>query len=422
MSIFKSALNQLKNAAEAMELNPAVWEVLKKPQRIIELSLPLKKDDGTVQVFEAYRVQYNNARGPYKGGIRFHPQADLDEVKALAFWMTIKCAVANIPYGGAKGGIKLDPKKLSEHELEHLTRQYTRALRWAIGPKQDIPAPDVNTNAKIMGWMADEFEVLTGGYKPGVVTGKPMSLGGSAGRECATGYGGFYILSEVFKKMNRDLKKARVIIQGTGNVGYWFAKAAFKAGMKIVAMADSQGGIFDKRGLGLDPDKIMETKKGKGLLAGCYCAGTVCDCEHYQSLSNKKILELPCDVLVPAAVENQITRANAGRIKATIILEMANGPVAAEADEKLKKRGILVIPDVLANAGGVTASYWEWVQNLNGDSWSETKVLDNTKEKLVKALDASWQIQKEKGVTLRVAAYIVALRRIAESIKGRGWV
>lgn len=412
----------MKIAAEAMNLNPSVWEVLKKPQRVIELSLPLKKDDGTVEVLEAYRVQYNNARGPYKGGIRFHPQADLDEVKALAFWMTIKCAAADIPYGGAKGGIKIDPKKLSEHELEHLTRQYTRALRWAIGPKQDIPAPDVNTNAKIMGWMADEFEILSGGYKPGVVTGKPLALGGSAGRECATGYGGFYILSEVFKKMNRDLKKARVVIQGAGNVGYWFAKAAHKAGMKIIAMADSQGGIFDKRGLGMDPDKIMDTKRGRGLLAGCYCVGSVCDCEHYQGLSNKKILELPCDVLAPSAVENQITAANAGRVKAKIILELANGPTTPEADEKLKKRGALVVPDVLANAGGVIASYLEWAQNLNGYSWSEAEVLNRVKEKLESALGAVWKIQKEKAVTLRAAAYILALGRIAESIKSRGWV
>lgn len=422
MSVFKSALNQLKIAAEAMELNPAIWEILKKPQRVIELSLPLKKDDGTVEVFEAYRVQYNNARGPYKGGIRFHPQADLDEVKALAFWMTIKCAVVDIPYGGAKGGIKLDPKKLSEHELEHLTRQYTRALRWAIGPKQDIPAPDVNTNAKIMGWMADEFEALVGGHKPAVVTGKPISLGGSAGRERATGYGGFYVLSEVLKKLGRDPKKTRVVIQGTGNVGYWFAKAAHQAGMKILAMADSQGGIFDKRGLGLDPEKIMESKKGKGLLAGCYCAGSVCDCEHYQGLSNKKILELPCDVLAPAALENQITNANAGRLKAKIILELANGPTTPEADEKLKKRGALVVPDVLANAGGVSASYLEWVQNLNGDSWTEEEVLGRVREILYRALNEVWSLAKEKEVSLRSAAHILALGRIAESIKGRGWV
>lgn len=422
MSVFKSALEQLKTAAEAINLDAGVWEILKKPQRIIELSLPLKKDDGTVEVFEAYRVQYNNARGPFKGGIRFHPQANLDEVKALAFWMTIKCAVADLPYGGGKGGIKLDPKTLSEHELEHLTRSYTRALRADIGPKTDIPAPDVNTNAKIMGWIVDEFGNLAGEFKPAVVTGKPLALGGSEGRERATGTGGFYVLAEVLKKLKKDPKKTKVIIQGLGNVGYWFAKEAQKAGLKIVGVADSQGGIYDKRGLGMDLDKIMETKKNKGLLAGCYCSGSVCDCSNFQGMSNAKLLEMPCDVLVPAALENQITKENAGKIKAPIILELANGPVTFEADEKLNKKGALVIPDVLANAGGVVGSYMEWVQNLYGYSWTEDEVISRMKDKLHSALEEIWQMHLTKKLPLRTAAFASALKRLAEALKGRGTV
>lgn len=422
MSLFNSALQQLKAAAEAMDLDPAVWGVLKRPQRSIEISLPLKRDNGTVENFYAYRVQYNNARGPYKGGVRYHPRASLDEIKALAFLMTIKCAVVNIPYGGAKGGIKIDPKKLSEHELEHLTRAYVRALRWAIGPKQDIPAPDVNTNAKIMGWIADEFGALVGEYKPAMVTGKPISIGGSEGREMATGFGGFQILMEILKKIKKDPKKIRLAIQGTGNVGYWLAHFAHQSGMKIIAMADSQGAIFDKRGLGMDPDHVMETKKAKGLLAGCYCSGTVCDCEHYQGLTNKRFLELPCDVLAPAALENQITKANAGRVKAKIILEMANGPVTPEADAKLQKRGVLVIPDVLSNAGGVIASYLEWVQNLHGYSWTEEEVLGRVQSILQRSFSQVWQISQDKKVPLRTAAYILALERIGEAMKNRGWV
>ena len=422
MSVFKSALSQLKSAAEAMNLEPAIEEILKKPQRTIEFSLPLKMDNGETKVFEAYRVQYNNARGPYKGGIRFHPQASLDEVKALAFWMTIKCAVANIPYGGAKGGIKLDPKNLSWRELELLSRNYIRALRSDIGPFQDVPAPDVNTNAKIMGWMADEYGALQGRYEPAVITGKPIALGGSAGREMATGTGGFYVLAEILKKLKKDPKKTTVVIQGIGNVGYWFARAAMEAGLKIIAISDSQGAIFDKRGLGLDPDHVMETKKAKGLLASCYCSGTVCDCKNYQSISNEKMLELPCDVLVPAALENQITEKNAGKIKAKIILELANGPVSPEADKKLNKKGVLIVPDVLANGGGVVGSYLEWVQNLYGYSWSEKEVLEKIKEKMLGALQDVWHVKETDKIDMRTAAFSLAISRIAEAIKGRGWI
>ena len=309
--------------------------------------------------------------------------------------MTIKCAVADIPYGGAKGGIKLDQKKLSEHELEHLTRGYTRALRWAIGPKQDIPAPDVNTNGKIMGWIADEFGNLVGEYKPAVVTGKPIAIGGSEGREAATGTGGFFVLAEVLKKMKKDPKKMKVVIQGIGNVGYWFAKAAQAAGMKIVGVSDSRGGIFDKRGLGMDIDHVMETKKSKGLLAGCYCSGSVCDCKNYQAVSNEKLLELPCDVLVPAALENQIMVHNAGRIKAPIILELANGPVDSEADIKLAKKcfdNSRCIGQFRRSCRKLFGMGAEFVRIF----LEEEEVLNKMKDKLAAALHAVWQAKKSK--------------------------
>lgn len=422
MSLFQSALIQLETAAKVMNLEPAVWEILKRPQRLIEASLALKMDNGATQVFEAYRVQYNNARGPYKGGIRYHPQADLEEVKALSFWMTMKCAVADLPYGGSKGGIKVDPKKLSERELEVLSRLYVRALRDDIGPRKDVPAPDVNTNAKIMGWMADEYGVLHGGYEPGVLTGKPLAVGGSAGREQATGVGGFFVLSQILQKIGKEIQGAKMVVQGIGNVGYWFAKEAAKQGMKIIALADSQGAIYDKREEGMDPDLVMATKKEKGLTAGCYCTGTVCDCLNYHGMSDTEMLELPCDVLVLAAMENQVTEQNVSKIKAPVVLELANGPIVPTAGKELANRGCVVIPDVLANSGGVTGSYFEWVQNLYGYAWTEAEVIDKIAEKLKQATEATWQLHEKHQVDLRTAAYILALGRVAEAIKSRGWV
>lgn len=423
MSIFNSAIKNLERAGKIQNIDPQIVEILSHPRRILQFSLPIKMDNGKVKVFEGYRVQYNSARGPYKGGIRYHPEANLDEVKALAFWMTIKCAVAGIPYGGAKGGIKLDPKKLSARELEEVSRAYVRALKDLIGPHQDIPAPDVNTNAAIMGWMVDEYMSIPGNEgKNGAFTGKPVALGGSLGREQATGAGGFFVLMNLLKCLKKDSKKICVIVQGTGNVGYWFAKYAYDAGMKIVGMSDSQGGLYDVRGKGMNPDDVMSTKRDKGLLAGVYCSGSVCGSVGYKSMSNAKLLEMDCDVLVPAALENQLTEKNASRIKADIVLELANGPTTPEADAKFEKQGSLVVPDVLANAGGVVASYLEWVQNLQSLYWEEKAVIDRMHVLMDSAFDAVWKVKDSKKTSMRMAAYAVALERIAEAIRLRGRV
>ena len=420
MNSFANTLAQLKKAAELIKLNPNIYEILKSPQRILQFSIPVKMDDGKWKVFEGYRVQYNNARGPFKGGIRYHPQADLNEVKALAALMTWKCAVVNVPLGGGKGGIKVDPKLLSSGELERLTRGYVRAIKDFIGPKKDIPAPDVNANPMIMGWMADEYSQLVGHPVPGVVTGKPLSLGGSQGREAATGQGAFYLLQELAKKLKLNPKKTTLIIQGFGNVGYHFAQLAFKEGYKIIAVADSKGSIYDKRHKGMDPKNIRHTKQSRGLIDGCYCVGTVCDCKNYKRVTTKQLLELPCDILVPAALENQITRANAGKIKAKVVLELANGPVTTEADEKLNKKRITVVPDILANAGGVAVSYFEWLQNLQNSYWSEQEVNKKLAEIMVKSFHEVWQQKEKHNTDLRTAAYAVALSRVTEVMQAKG--
>jgi glutamate dehydrogenase/leucine dehydrogenase len=418
---FTNTLEQLKKAADLINLDPDTHAILKVPYRTFQFSIPVKMDDNSWKVFEGYRVQYNNDRGPYKGGIRFHPQANIDEVKALAALMTWKTAVVNIPLGGGKGGIKVDPKKLSEGELERLSRGYVRAAKDFIGPDIDIPAPDVNTNPTIMGWMADEYSKLVGRPTPGVVTGKPLALGGSQGREAATGLGGFYLLQEVIKKLKINPKKARVVIQGFGNVGYHFSRFAHKEGYKIIAVSDSRGNIFDKRGRGLDPKHIINTKEGKGLASGCYCIGTVCDCENYTRVSDKKLLEMPCDILVPAALENQITKENAGRIKAKVILELANGPVTSEADEKLHKKGIVVVPDILANSGGVTVSYFEWLQNIKNEYWTEKEVDKKLREIVTTAFNDVWKNKEKYDTDLRMASYVVAIQRVAEALQAKGY-
>ncbi|HBW73821.1 MAG: Glutamate dehydrogenase [Candidatus Magasanikbacteria bacterium GW2011_GWA2_45_39] len=423
MSLFGYAIKNLERAGELQNIDAQVMELLRYPRRIVQFSLPVAMDNGKVKVFEGYRVQYNNARGPYKGGIRYHPEANLDEVKALAFWMTIKCAVAGIPYGGAKGGIKLDPKKLSKRELEAVSRAYVRALKDLIGPQTDVPAPDVNTNATIMGWMVDEYMSIPGNEgKNGVFTGKPIVLGGSLGREQATGAGGFFVLMNLLKRLKKDPKKTRVIVQGVGNVGYWFAKYAFDAGMKIVGMSDSQGGLYDLRGRGMNPDEVMNTKRTKGLLAGVYCKGSACESTGYKSMSNEKLLEMECDILVPAALEDQLKGGNAARVKADIVLELANGPTTPDADAKFEKRGVIVVPDVLANAGGVATSYLEWVQNLQSFYWEEKVVIDRMHALMDSAFGAVWKIKESKKTSMRMAAYAVALERIAEAIRLRGRV
>lgn len=417
MNPFENAMQQLNKAARVMNLAPEVLEILSHPERVIEVAVPVKMDDGSLKVFDGYRVQYNSARGPYKGGIRYHPQIDINEVKALAFWMAIKCAVVDIPFGGGKGGITVDPKKLSESELERLTRSFTRAIAPFIGPKVDVPAPDVNTNPKIMDWIVDEYAKIEGKITPAVVTGKSLEHGGSLGRTAATGQGGFYALREIAKKMKLKPEETTVAIQGFGNVGYHMAKLVQQAGYKLIAISDSHGAIFDKRGLGMDPDVIIKTKQERGLIGGCYCVGSVCDCENYTEISNEELLELKVDVLIPAALESVITEKNAGKIKAKVVLELANGPITADADEILFKKNIVVVPDVLANAGGVTVSYFEWLQNVQNYSWTEAMVLEKLEPIMIDSFAAVWRSQEKYQTDLRTAAYTVALKRIAESIK-----
>lgn len=407
---FKSAMAQLKKAANFLPLEDETWiNFLKSPERLMEFSLPVKMDDGSLRVFTGYRVQYNSARGPYKGGLRFHPDTDINEVKALAFWMAIKCATVDIPYGGGKGGITVDTKKLSQGELERLTRALARALKDFIGPHKDVPAPDVYTNPQTMAWIVDEYSKAVGKFTPAVVTGKPLELGGSQGRGMATGLGGFYVLEELAKLHKMNPAKTSIAIQGFGNVGESFAEIASKAGYRAVALSDSKGGIYNPRGL--DVKKVRKHKKE---------TGSVQNFEEAKNVSNKALLELPVQVLVPAALENQITDSNAGRIKAKIVLELANGPTTPEADIKLFKKGVTLVPDVLSNAGGVTVSYFEWAQNLQGYYWTEKEVNQKLKEKMSAAFQAVWQMGQKYKVDLRTAAYILAVKRIVEALKLRG--
>jgi glutamate dehydrogenase len=377
-------------------------------------------DDGEIKVFTGYRSQYNNALGPYKGGIRYHPNVSLDEVMALSFWMMIKCATVGIPMGGGKGGVIVNPKDLSEGELERLSRGYIQKIWREIGSDKDVPAPDVYTNAKIMAWMRNEYEKLSGHSDPGVVTGKPIADGGSEGRESATGQGGAYCARELVKKMGWEGKQITVAVQGFGNVGGYVAKILHKMGFKIVALSDSQGGVFNEDGV--DPYKAEKIKKAGGML-GCYCLGSVCTLNQISKdgpcrfISNEEILELDVDILVPAALENQIRADNAPRVKAKAIMEMANGPTTPEADEILKAKGITVVPDVLANAGGVTVSCFEWEQNLKNEHWTEVEVLKKLEEKMTGAFAEIWEMKEKHGVDMRTAAFALAIDRVAKAIK-----
>ncbi|MBI4065559.1 Glu/Leu/Phe/Val dehydrogenase [Candidatus Gottesmanbacteria bacterium] len=414
-------------------------EILKQPQRILNVTIPVHMDDGSLQIFQGYRVQYNNARGPYKGGIRFHPQVDLNEVKALAFWMTIKAAVVDIPFGGGKGGVIVDPKKLSEKELEALSRGYARAIADSIGPDRDVPAPDVNTNGMIMGWMTDEYvRVQSSKFKvqskeigklKATFTGKSIKDGGSEGREEATGLGGLYVLRAVLAKMRqatRDKKQEKLTaaVMGFGNVGYNMTKFLVEAGIKVVAVSDSHGAIYVPDGV--NPQLTLECKRKNGYLAGCYCSGSVCDLSKGRPISNDALLELPVDILVPAALENVITKENASKIQAKVVLEMANGPTTPEADAILFKKGVTVIPDILSNSGGVTVSAFEWMQNLKNEHWTKEQVNKKLKNKMERATSSVWDAaQTHKtdlrdapaGTSLRTAAFVVALKRVLHEMK-----
>jgi len=415
------AQKQIEKAAKKIKLNPLLLANLLEPERAIAVNLPYKRDTGEIEVTTGFRMQHNSILGPYKGGIRYHPQVSMDEVKALACLMTMKNAVVNVPLGGGKGGITIDPKKLSEKELEQLTRLFTRRLGTAIGSEIDVPAPDVNTNPKIMSWLADEYRKNIGGKWKAVVTGKPIENGGSAGRTEATGLGGSYVLLNYLKRIKKSPKGMTVAVQGFGNVGLYVAKFLKEAGMKIVAVSDSHGGIYIPSGIE-SIEQVELYKKEKGYLAGCYCVGSVCEIKNRDKLKGRdikpdEILELPVDVIVPAALENVINEENASRIKASIILEMANSPTTLEADDILGYRKIIALPDILANAGGVTVSYYEWYQNMHNEKWTKKDVFAKLKKQMDKATDEVVEASKKYKTSLREGAFIVALERLQKKFK-----
>jgi glutamate dehydrogenase len=408
---FKIVQQQVKMVCDKLGYEDSVYEILKEPEKVLVVSIPVKMDDGSIKTFIGYRSQHSTALGPAKGGVRFHPDVTLDEVKALSTWMTFKCGVVGIPYGGGKGGVVCNPKELSRGELERLSRGFFRAIYPIIGPEKDIPAPDVYTNAQVMAWFVDEYSSLKGYYSPGVVTGKPIRLGGSAGRTEATGRGCMFTIREAAKEIGLDMKGATVAVQGSGNVGGIAAKLIAELGSKIVAMSDSKGGIYNPDGI--DPDAVLEHKAKTGSVLGF--PGS-------QEISNDELLELDVDILVPAALENVITSKNAANIKAKIIGEGANGPTTPEADKILYEKGVLVIPDILANAGGVTVSYFEWVQNLMNFYWTEEEVNNRLEGIMVRAFKEVYQMHKEHKVNMRDAAYMVSIQRVAEAMKLRGWI
>jgi glutamate dehydrogenase (NAD(P)+) len=403
------AQQQFDLAAEHLDLDPGLRQVLREPRRALTVTFPVKMDDGTVRVFTGYRVQHNLGRGPAKGGIRYHQGVSIDEVKALAMWMTWKCAVVGIPFGGGKGGVIVDPKKLSLKEVEALTRRFTTEISVLIGPERDIPAPDVNTNAQVMAWMMDTYSMHQGYTVPGVVTGKPISLGGSEGRNEATARGAVYTIVDAAAHLGMDLTKATVAVQGFGNAGSIAARLIRDEGATVIAVSDTGGGILNRAGL--DVDRVIGWKKEHGTVAGFPGA---------KAISNDQLLEVECDVLIPAALENQISAANAGRVKAKIVAEAANGPTTPEADAILHDKGVFIIPDILCNAGGVTVSYFEWVQDLNRDHWSEAIVNTKLKEIMDRSFGEVLAIAIREDVNMRTAAYLVAVQRVADATAMRG--
>jgi len=420
--LYEKSLKPLKEAASILGLESDVVEAIATPERILIVSIPVKMDNGRIKTFTGYRVQHNTARGPAKGGIRYHPNVCLDEVKSLAFWMSIKNAVVGIPYGGGKGGVACNPKEMSQDELERLTRGYAAAIAKFVGPDVDIPAPDVGTNAQIMGWFADEYFKITGKYEPGIITSKPLSIGGSVGRGTATGRGGFFVTVEAAKAFNIPLKDAKVSIQGYGNVAQPIAKYLHELGCKIIAVSDSVGGAYNPEGM--HPIKLAEHKQKTRTVKGF--PGS-------QEIGTADPLTVDCDILIPAALENQITKENADDVKAKLIVELANGPITPEADKILREKGVIILPDVLANAGGVTVSYFEWVQNRMGYYWTEEEVDDKLRQIMTKAfkeiyqtakqhvLDRSFKVHSEAHeLNLRIAAYILAVKRIYEAMKALG--
>lgn len=406
---FEIAQAQFNTAAEHLNLEAWLREVLRKPKRQVVVAIPTRMDDGSIKVFEGYRVQHNLARGPAKGGIRYHPSVTLDEICALASWMTWKCATVNIPFGGGKGGVVCNPKEMSLLELEHMTRRFASEISFVIGPDRDIPAPDVYTNAQTMAWIMDTYSMTKGSTQLGVVTGKPLQVGGSEGRLEATARGVQFVTREACSEKKIPLKQARIAVQGFGNAGSIAARLLSEDGATIIALSDSQGGIRNDQGL--DVQAVVAHKKKTGSLVGYPEA---------DAISNEKLLELECEVLIPAALENQITLENADRIKAKIISEAANGPTTPGADEILHKNGIFLIPDILANAGGVTVSYFEWVQSLQAFFWEERQVNEHLEKVMIRGFREVRAIAREYNVHMRTAAYILAVGRVAEATRIRG--
>ncbi|MFM8934598.1 MAG: Glu/Leu/Phe/Val family dehydrogenase [Candidatus Limnocylindrus sp.] len=408
-SAWAVAQQQFDLAAKRLNLDPGIAAVLREPRRQLTVHFPVRMDDGTTRVFEGHRVQHNLGRGPAKGGIRFHQDVNVDEVKALAMWMSWKCAVMDLPYGGGKGGVTVDPKQLSVGEIERLTRRFTTEISVIIGPESDIPAPDVNTNSQTMAWMMDTYSMNAGHTVPGVVTGKPIALGGSKGRNEATARGAVICVREAASKIGLNLKGATVVVQGYGNAGSIAAKLIADLGAKVIAVSDSSGGIHNPSGL--DLAAVGAHKKKTGSVVGLAGATPV---------SNQAILEIPCDVLIPAALENQITAENAAKIKTKIVAEAANGPTTPEADEILFANGAMVIPDILCNAGGVTVSYFEWVQDLNRDFWEEEEVNLRLEKKMVRAFNEVYDMAQEQKSHLRTGAYLLSVKRVADAMSVRG--
>jgi glutamate dehydrogenase (NAD(P)+) len=408
-NVWEMAQQQLDEVARLIGLTEGIHLFLRQPKRVLEVSVPVHMDDGRVRVFTGYRVQHNMARGPAKGGIRFHPDVTLDEVKALAMWMTWKCALVNIPFGGAKGGVICDTKSMSMHEIEHLTRRFTTEISIIIGPEKDIPAPDVYTTPQIMAWIMDTYSMQKGYSIPGVVTGKPLAIGGSLGRDKATARGCLYVVDEAMQALGLDPKGARVAIQGFGNAGMHAATLMAEGGYRIVAASDSRGGVANPKGLDV-----------RGLVAHKTETGSVVGFGGGEKISNKDVLEYDCDVLVPAALEKVITEQNAPKIKAKIVAEAANGPTLPQADAILHDRGVMVLPDILANAGGVTVSYFEWVQDLQENFWEEDEINARLKQKMTRAFREAYEQSKRHGVNMRTGAYAVAVERVAEATRLRG--
>lgn len=417
-SLFADASKRLETAMKYVSISEDALERLKYPKSSLNVSIPVRMDDGTLKIFQGYRVRYDDTRGPAKGGVRYHPNVSLDEVQSLAFWMTFKCAVLNLPFGGGKGGVTVDPKALSKLELERLTRGYIDAIADFIGPNVDIPAPDVYTNAMIMGWMMDQYSIIRRQITPAVVTGKPLTMGGSVGRDGATATGAFFVIESLLPKFEQVPHETTVAVQGFGNAGALLAELLAKAGYKVVAVSDSQGGIYAKQGL--DIPSIRQYKAcGNGVKA-VYCKNSLCNIVEHEVLTNEELLALDVDVLIPAALENQINEANVHDIKAKYIFEVANGPTTSAADQVLEEKGIYVFPDILVNAGGVTVSYFEWVQNRSGLYWALEEVNQRLKQKIVEEAEHIWSISQELAISMRTAAYVHGLNRLGEALDAKG--